>query len=155
MTEAVRLSLAVVGDATDTDYIHELRSLVLQCGLDEEVSFLPPVPEAALPKLFRDYDIFVFPSLYEPFSLTLIHAMASGIPTVASTTGGNVELVTDEQTGLLFAPGDAARLANSISRLTADGPMRERISTAARAVAKRFTIDSMVARMETYLAERM
>ena len=70
-------------------------------------TFGPPYPDS-LPELFEEHDIYVFPSLYEPFSLTLIHALACGIPTAASRVGGNVEIVRDGVSGVLFKKGDPA-----------------------------------------------
>ncbi|MBB2197473.1 MAG: glycosyltransferase family 4 protein [Gluconacetobacter sp.] len=143
--------LNIVGDATDEAYLAQLTSLIAKLGLAERVVFLPPVAEAELPDLFDRHDVYVFPSLYEPFSLTLIHAMASGIPTVASAVGGNVEIVEDKETGLLFAPGDASDLAAKITLLADDGELRERISRAGRDVAAQFTVARMVGQMEDYL----
>ena len=148
-------SLTVVGDGTDAEYRAHLKSLVEQLDLASQINFMPPVPEAELTKLFDEHDIYVFPSLYEPFSLTLIHAMASGIPTVASTIGGNVEIVSDGQSGLTFEPGDAHELALAIVRLATTEELREQLSNAGRATATQFTIERMVDQMEIYLKQAL
>ena len=85
--------LTVLGDCRDRQYVERLEGMIQRLDLGGKVEFLPPIPESDLFGLFQDNDIFLFPSLYEPFSLTLIHAMASGIPTVASDVGGNKEIV--------------------------------------------------------------
>lgn len=146
--------LTIVGDGTDAAYLDQLKALVTKLGLTDKVAFLSPVAEADLPILFDEHDIYVFPSLYEPFSLTLIHAMASGIPTVASAVGGNVEIVEDGRTGMLFAPGNAGDLVARIALLATDADLRERISMAARDAAAQFTMTRMVDRMERYLIQQ-
>ncbi|GBQ19215.1 glycosyltransferase family 4 protein [Gluconacetobacter sacchari] len=148
-------SLTIVGDDTDAVYLAHLMSLVARLGLAEKVTFLPPVAEADLGDLFDRHDLYLFPSLYEPFSLTLIHAMATGIPTIASAVGGNVEIVEDRRTGLIFAPGNATDLAAMIAFLAEDGELRERISQAARDAAAQFTTTRMVEQMEAYLARQI
>jgi glycosyltransferase involved in cell wall biosynthesis len=97
-----RVRLSIVGDMRDAAYVRQLEEVVERTGCRAQVTIEPPVPEPALFDLFQAHDIYVFPSLYEPFSLTLIHGLASGIPTVASRAGGNVEIVHDRETGLLF-----------------------------------------------------
>jgi glycogen synthase len=147
-------SLSMVGDGTDAEYFAHLKSVAEQLDLAEQITFMSQVPEVELPKLFDEHDIYVFPSLYEPFSLTLIHAMASGIPTVASAVGGNVEIIDDRRTGLTFAPGDAHDLAGMIELLATDAELREHVSVEGRAAAAQFTVTRLVDQMEDYLIQQ-
>ena len=104
----------------DAAYLARLRGIIDRLGLASSVDLRPAVPEESLFALFQDHDVYLFPSLYEPFSLTLIHALAAGIPTVASRIGGNIEIVHERETGLLFAKSDAADLARAVAELAAD-----------------------------------
>lgn len=144
--------LTIVGDDSDLDYIKQLREQIESLGITAEVEFKASIPERALPDLFEDHDIFLFPSLYEPFSLTLIHAMASGIPIIASDVGGNVEIVDNGQTGLLFPSSNALKLAEAINKLALDDNLREQISVSGRKAASHFTLTRMIDRMEDYLS---
>ncbi len=83
----LEVNLNIVGDRQDVPFLQSLEARIAELGLADAVTFAPPVAEDELLSLFNEHDIFVFPSLYEPFSLTLIHALASGIPTVASDAG--------------------------------------------------------------------
>jgi len=102
-------------------------------------------PEVAL----RELDIFVLPSLSEACSNALLQAMASGLAVVATRVGGTPAVVTDEETGLLVAPGHPAGLARAIIRLVEEPALADRLRTAARAAARtRFGSDRMLERIE-------
>jgi glycogen synthase len=146
-----RVRLTVVGDMNDVAYLAGLRETVERQGLASSVELRPAVPEESLFALFQDHDVYLFPSLFEPFSLTLIHALAAGIPTVASRIGGNIEIVHERETGLLFAKSDGADLARAVAELAADPALRVRVSAGAREAAADFTFDRMVDAMERFL----
>jgi glycosyltransferase involved in cell wall biosynthesis len=80
----------------------------------------------------RAMDIFVLPSLSEALSNSLMEAMGCGCCPVASRTGGNPELVTDGETGLLFPVGDASALARSLALLLDQPEYRRRLAAHAR-----------------------
>jgi glycogen(starch) synthase len=144
-------TLTFVGDDSDADYRMRLSAIARETGCAERVRFAPAVAEDRLFGLFQDYDIYVFPSLYEPFSLTLIHALAAGIPTVASRVGGNTEIVEEGETGLLAERNDPVSLAGAITRLCIDAALRRHVAARGRETAARFTFDHMLAGMEDYL----
>lgn len=148
-----RVVLTVVGDGQDEAYLRHFRAAVAQSGRAADIELRPPVPEAALPALFAAHDIYLFPSLYEPFSLTLIHALACGIPTVASRAGGNPEIVADGETGLLVRRGDPAALAQAIARLAREPALRARVSRQGQAAGRGFTFRRMADGMEAFLQE--
>lgn len=145
--------LTVLGDAQDASYMGRLREAVAASGCAGRIELRPPVAEDALFNLFQEHDIYVFPSLYEPFSLTLIHALACGIPTAASRAGGNGEIVRDGESGVLFDKGNPASLAQAVLRLARDPALRGRVSLGGRAAAAGFTFGAMVEGMERFLQD--
>jgi len=147
-----RILLTIVGDAQDKAYMDMLQAAIAQSGRAGDIVLQPSVPEDALPSLFAAHDIYLFPSLYEPFSLTLIHALALGIPTIATSAGGNPEIVRDGASGLLFPKNDPAALAAAITRLAADGALRARLAAGGREAASRFTFTRMIDEMARFLA---
>ena len=118
-------------------------------------TFLGKVAHAALPRIYREHDIFVFPSLgSEPFGLTPIEAMASGTSVISTNVGGHGELIRHEENALAFKTNDAASLASQLVRMIAEPGLAERLATTARAeVEKSFTMERYVAELEGLLAE--
>ena len=112
--------------------------------LGEVVQFLGD--RSDVPSLLAASDIFVLPSRYEGLPMTLLEAMAAGLPCVATDVGGNGELVDHSVTGWLVAQENPRELANRLGVLIEDGALRRRLGRAAREKAQRFDLDRMVAR---------
>lgn len=90
-------------------------------------------------------DIFVLPSLSEGMSNTLMEAMASSLPVVATRVGGNPELIKEEHSGWLFEPGDALALSAILERLCRDPNLRQRLGQTARLrTIQFFSLESMI-----------
>jgi sugar transferase (PEP-CTERM/EpsH1 system associated) len=97
--------------------------------------------------LLRAFDVFVLGSLREGISNTVLEAMASGLPVIASATGGNLELVEHGVNGALIPPGDSAALAAALSSYVRDGARRAAHSAASRRRAEQhFSLGGMMNR---------
>jgi glycosyltransferase involved in cell wall biosynthesis len=111
----------------------------LQAAGDADCHFQPA--ERNVAPWVRAMDIFVLPSLSEALSNSLMEAMGCGCCPVASRVGGNPELVTDGETGLLFPPGDADALAERLALLLDQPDYRRRLANRAeRRMQEHFTI---------------
>ena len=89
-----------------------------------------------VPRILGEADILVRPSLSEGMPLTVLEAMACGLPVVASTVGGNGEAVQDGVTGYLVPPADTRALADRISELLDDPALCRRMGEAGRAIVE-------------------
>jgi|SRR3989344_5236872 len=89
-------------------------------------------------------DVFVLNSSYEGLSHVLIEALALGTPTIATAVGGNPEVVTDGETGILVASDNPTRLAEALASLLANAPLRTRLGVNAKISAKRFSVKTML-----------
>lgn len=109
----------------------ELHRLSAQLGLRERFTFTGYVDDATLAGLYRRAAVAVFPSLYEPFGIVALEAMALGAAVVVSDTGGLAEIVEDGITGMRVQPGNARALAGAIIDLLTDEPRRQRLAVSA------------------------
>jgi len=100
-----------------------------ELGITSHVRFLGERKD--IPDLLRSADVFVFPSLWEGQGIVLFEAMFSGLPIVASRTGGIPDVIENERTGLLCEPGNADELARALIRILGDESLRERLTTEA------------------------
>jgi glycosyltransferase involved in cell wall biosynthesis len=98
-----------------------------------------------VPELLQAMDVYVLPSLYEGISNSLLEAMSSGLPVIATATGGNPEVVVDGESGLLFPVGDCGRLAEQLILLQGRPDVRTQLTQQAiRRMHEEFSVDSMV-----------
>lgn len=105
-----------------------------------------PGERSDVPEVMRGLNCFVLPSLAEGISNTILEAMASGLPVVATQVGGNPELVADGRTGIIVPPADEQAMALALIRLHAQRELAESMGRAGRAeVERRFSLQAMVA----------
>ena len=143
----VRLRLVLVGDGIMRD---QIRLLMIQAGVETQVWFAGDRDD--IPELMNCFNIFVLPSRNEGVSNTILEAMASGLPVVATAVGGNSELVQEGKTGYLVLSNDEAEMANAILAY-AHNPMLMTLHGAAarQYVEDHFSINRMVrSYMELY-----
>jgi glycosyltransferase involved in cell wall biosynthesis len=103
-------------------YYDGIIKLTEELGLTRQVVFHEPVPDLA--PLLRTFDVLTCSSHLETFGRVFLEAMALRKPIVAPAVGGIPEVIADGETGFLVPPGDAAALADKISRLLADADLR-------------------------------
>jgi glycosyltransferase involved in cell wall biosynthesis len=119
-----------------------LQRIAAEAGIAARVHWLGFRPDAR--ELLPALDVFVLPSLFEGLPVALIEAMDAGLPSIATRVGGNVEILTHGETGLLVEPGDVAGLAAALGALLADPNRRQWMGAAARQRARAlFTVDRM------------
>jgi sugar transferase (PEP-CTERM/EpsH1 system associated) len=105
-----------------------------------------PGERADVPDVMRGLNCFVLPSLAEGISNTILEAMATALPVIATRVGGNAELVDDGRTGALVPPDDVDALAQALLRMATDPARAAAMGRAGRAeVERRFSLQAMVA----------
>jgi alpha-maltose-1-phosphate synthase len=116
------------------------------------INAMLPVPEVV--ELYSHAAVFVCPSIYEPFGLINLEAMACGTPVVASRVGGIPEVVVDGETGRLVEPGDPAALGRALREVLADPERGRRMGEAGRRrVEAQFSWDRIADRTMTVYRE--
>jgi glycosyltransferase involved in cell wall biosynthesis len=109
-------------NAEQIAYKNEVLELQSALALQEHVQFLGMCSD--VPAVLKASDIFVLPSRSEGFSNALLEAMMCGLPCVATSVGGNSELIVDGETGFLVPPEDPSEMAAKIVELLRDTPRR-------------------------------
>jgi glycosyltransferase involved in cell wall biosynthesis len=133
-------SFAIAGDGPNRAAL-ETRAATL--GVSDRVRFLGHRRD--VPALLAASDLFVLPSLYEGLPLSVLEAMASGVPVIATSIGGTDEVVRDGETGTLVPAADSDALADAIARTLGDREHASRLALAARSlVAREYSVAAMV-----------
>jgi sugar transferase (PEP-CTERM/EpsH1 system associated) len=134
-----RLRLIIVGDGNSRQPCLEM----LRSAGVEALAWLPG-ERADIPQLMRTMDLFVLPSLGEGISNTILEAMSTGVPVVATAVGGNAELVGDGVTGALVPPDEPGAMMRAILRYYRNPDLLAGHGRAARQQVERsFSIEAM------------
>ena len=124
----------------DGPLMGKIRQQAAAMGLENRMLF-QGVTGDIFPQLEKS-DIFILPSKWEGIPMTVIEAMGSGLPVIASRVGGLEDMITDGVSGLLIAPQPEA-LAEAVCRLIGDEALRERLGENAQQAAKAFSMETM------------
>ncbi len=127
------LVLEIVGEGEARE---ELEKQARSLNLGSRINFKGLVPHGELPRVYNSADLFVLPSLNEGMSNTLLEALASGLPIIATKTGGSEELVKEGKNGFVVAMKNSGDLANKIERLIQNKELREEMGRESRKKAE-------------------
>ncbi|PLS15233.1 hypothetical protein CVD28_23175 [Bacillus sp. M6-12] len=128
------ISFIVAGRGPLLDYY---RNMADKSGLGDEFTFIGFVNDEIRNAMLQDSDIAVFPSIYEPFGIVALEAMASGKPTIVSETGGLKAIVRHGYSGLLAKPGCSLDLAEKISYIAENPKAAAEMASSGKEVAQR------------------
>ncbi len=112
--------------------------------IHDRITVLPRVDQAGLAPLYRDADAFVFPSLYEGFSLAILEAMAARLPIVTTGVGVAADALRHEQSALLVPKRSAAAIVSAVRRLQSDPDLAARLGAAAADAAEPYRLENVV-----------
>ncbi len=144
------ITLTIVGKGMP-DYTKRLEEMASQLSIPVEFKGL--VPHQLLPELYREMDVFIFPSIWEePFGLTHLEAMASGLPVISTANGGQGEFLRDGENALIFSPDECEQLADQLERLLSDDDLFRKLSQEGRStVEEQFSFTRYVDELEELL----
>jgi glycosyltransferase involved in cell wall biosynthesis len=147
--------LHVVGDdEADLEYAKQIQARLADSDLTGRVRVHGPVSKEQVAGFYRDADVFVLPSLREPYGTVYGEAMAAGLPVVGWRAGNLPHLATDGREGMLLEPGDVDGLSHALHRLATDDVNRRQMAAAAARRAQSFpTWEQTAERFFTELRE--
>ena len=114
------IHLTLVGPVTAPWYAEKIKTHVAELKVQDRFTLIPGLPPDSpeLVEQYRKADVFILPSLHEPFGIVALEAMRAGLPLIASQVGGLPDFVKDGENGLLFNPSEPTALAQTFRRLT-------------------------------------
>lgn len=118
----------------------EAEAFVAAHGLENAVEFLGL--QKNVHAFLHNADMFVLPSLYEGIPITLIEAMGSGVPIVASAVGGIPDMLRNNESALLIEP-NAGAIADAFMRMAASEDLRKKLGKSARSAASKYSAEHM------------
>ena len=142
--------LTLVGPITAQWYADKIKARVQELGVGDRFTLVPGLPpgSAELEAAFAAADVFVLPSVHEPFGIVALEAMARGIPLIASNVGGLPDFVQEGKNGMLFDPSAPNGLVDAFDRLAALPPTRvEQMLSDARATVEGYAWPNVIARL--------
>ena len=144
------IELLIFGEfhkVNDPDYLNKLKAQINSIGIVDWVKFMgfQKNPTEALAQV----DIICVPSIFEPFGMVAVEAMAAGRPVIASNTGGLKDIIVDGVTGYLIEPKNAEVIAQKIRLLYSDPALRSAMGAAGQKRARElFSIHEQVKKIE-------
>jgi glycosyltransferase involved in cell wall biosynthesis len=131
----------------------DLERLTSELGIRDRVEFLGWVDSAALPSFYRSGNVLLHPARVDPFPVSVLEAMASGLPVLASTVSGSAaDRVTAGVSGFLHEAEDATTLAGHIQNFLNTPSLAVQMGSRARSTAEQWPVDRAVADLNRLLA---
>lgn len=139
-----RLRLLIGGDGE----VENVRTLSEELKISAQVTLLGWIDRTTREALLSQVDVFVLPSYNEGLPMSVLEAMAFGIPVITSPVGGIPELITDGVNGLLVPPGSITDLSNALNKLYDSNALRVELGTQGRCrLAETYSRDSSTLRL--------
>lgn len=125
----INYQLIIVGDGSER---RMLEKMVASLGIQERVKFLGAVDNSRVPYYLSAGDCFCLPSLQEGFGIVVLEAMAAGLPVIASKVGGLLDIVQDNENGLLVEPGNSQAISQAIEKIRDNSELARQLTNKAK-----------------------
>ncbi|WP_148686646.1 glycosyltransferase family 4 protein [Candidatus Nitrosocosmicus hydrocola] len=147
--------VVIVGKGEEEDVV---KKLIVEASISDKIHLMGWHPQELLPEFFKASDIFVLPSFTEGHSVAILESMASGIPVIATSVGGNLETIDNGVNGFLIPAGDHNYLSNKISNLLDSNKLldfisKNAINTYSRRFRKQIQIEEHLKLYKTLLQQ--
>jgi L-malate glycosyltransferase len=140
------IRLKIMGDGNERE---NLEKLVEKLKLKDKIQFLGRIPREKTPAYYQEASVFVLPSLNEGMSNAMLEALASGLPILATDTGGAKELVADGENGYILKMKNSKDIAEKLEGLIKDENLRKQMGEASRARAEKLSWKNVAGEYES------
>jgi glycosyltransferase involved in cell wall biosynthesis len=146
---AIDAHLVLIGHVTNAEYEARLTAEIAERGLGNRVHVIRGLDthDPQLVNAFHAADLFLLPSVHEPFGIVILEAWAAGLPVVASNVGGIPSFVQDGVNGSLFPSNEVDALTGALKAAISDPAARQRLAEAGRKTATEYSWDSVTRRL--------
>lgn len=142
--DGIDFHMILIGRYKNDEYKKEFEDKIKALSLTDYILYIPRMEQKHLRQVYKQCDIFLFPTIYDIYGMVLLEAMYFGLPTITSLNGGSSMMVKDEKNAIMLKEFDADIWAKAVERLAKDKELRERIGTAAhKTIAEHFTWDAL------------
>lgn len=148
--ESGNVRLLIIGDGKERQ---DLEKLATKLNLNECIHFVRQVPNEVIPEYMISSDLFILPSLSEGFPVTVLEAMAAGLPIVITRVGGMPEIVREGENGFLVEPKNPGHIAEKVRLLLEDNELRWRISENNRKKAEQYSWERIARNIQEVYTE--
>jgi len=138
----------IMGEVEDPAYFSRIRKIVSDRGLEKSIIFAGFVNENLKLQALSRADIYLAPSLFEGFGLTVLEAMAMGKPVIATRTTGFRDILEHGKTAIIVSPKSSGEIVNSINLLLSDEVLKEYLVNNARRELKKYDWKNIISRYE-------
>lgn len=136
--------------------VENIHPLIKKYKISRNVHILGRISHRELLSCYSSADIFVAPSLYEPFGTVYLESMASELPTIGTSVGGTTEIIDDMVNGILVEPRDSEQLAEGIKLLLSDEKLRKKLGKNARKkIIEKYSWEKITDQIENLYKEVM
>ena len=136
-SRGIKVKLYAAGEASDAEYHQLVLKTIEELDVADEVVMLGRVGQDEIMGQLTKASVFVLPSLQENAPMAIAEAMATGVPVISSNVCGMPYMIDEGRTGYLVEPNDHLGYADRIEKLITDDALRQSVSTAAKAEARR------------------
>ena len=137
----------------EKEVLTELKGIARDMGIHDNVLFTGYLPDDIVPAYYSAAEMFIVPSRYEPFGLTILESMSVGTPVIATKFGGPSHIITHGKDGFLVDPVDEKEFARLILLLLNNGSVHEKISAQGiKTIMKKYSWDTVA---DTYILSMM
>jgi len=123
---------------TEKEVLSTMKRITNEKKMQDRVRFVGYIPDELLVTYYQQAQVFVLPSIFEPFGMTVLEAMSCAIPVVASKFGGIRTVINSGENGLLVDPADEVRFAEAIIRILEDRSLAEHLGNEGSATIHRY-----------------